>query len=57
MEDHKLDANMVILQKEEKAMPTVQVGVLHCENEKALMRKVDWQYETLSITPIKTEFN
>ncbi|BCS18605.1 uncharacterized protein APUU_11433S [Aspergillus puulaauensis] len=47
---------MNIPEKEEKAMPTVQVGVLHCENEKALMRKVDWHILPVMLAAYMLQF-
>lgn len=47
MEDHKPDPDM---EEEKDVLKAHAAELFDYQNEKALMRKIDWQYEILFIT-------
>lgn len=54
MEDQKPDLEVESLHGVEKAIPkTETVAVLGYQEEKALMRRIDWQYEILFIPDLR----
>ncbi|KAJ5776516.1 uncharacterized protein N7511_001527 [Penicillium nucicola] len=57
MDHHRQDNNMDLLQEEGKAVSDVQEAtVLHCPDEKALMRRVDWHLLPLMFTAYMLQY-